>query len=200
MMVTHTVSDQWPAGKLSKLYFPILALFLLQPVHAAPGDDKDTELHKEITGIIDETIIIEGRSLLSLDQLIIQAENRIIEIHNTLNDDDKYDFVCRWEAPTGSLIKRRDCMPKFFDLATMPYAQTFQQQRAEDLYSNPTLPPEFLISMHEEKLRDKMTALIKEHPELLEAIIQFNQLNGVILKEKKRRNEELPETLIKTSN
>ena len=45
-----------------------------------------------------------------------------------------------------------------------------------------------------------MVALIKDNPDLFEAIVKFNELKGVVWTERKKRFSDLPEAaLIKTS-
>ena len=58
-----------------------------------------------------EEVIVAGdrSSLSSARKAIDDAEDRLYARFNELNDVDAFDIVCRVEASTGTLIKKRAC-------------------------------------------------------------------------------------------
>ena len=63
----------------------------------------------------DEVIRIEDLSRHELNTYIIEAEDQLYALFNTLNSTDRFDIVCRKEVRTGSNIPVRVCPPKFLD-------------------------------------------------------------------------------------
>ena len=63
----------------------------------------------------DEVIRIEDLSRHELNTYIIEAEDQLYELFNTLNSTDRFDIVCRKDVRTGSNIPVRICQPKFLN-------------------------------------------------------------------------------------
>src|SRR5687767_12369274 len=61
-----------------------------------------------------EEVLIEGNrhSLSSARKAMEDAEDRLYARFNELNEADAFDVECRWEAPTGTLLKSRVCEVK----------------------------------------------------------------------------------------
>lgn len=60
-----------------------------------------------------EVIRIEDLSRHELNTYIIEAEDQLYELFNSINSTDRFDIVCRKETRTGSNIPERVCTPKF---------------------------------------------------------------------------------------
>lgn len=132
----------------------------------SPGEPSDLETHDRE---IEEITVISQKTLLSLRYQIIRAEDRVFEVFNKLNDDDKYDIHCFLRAPTGTRIKQRDCAPNYYRNATADQAKEF-------LGGPPAAPVNSVIAYHGPILRDKMVELIKENPELVNAMVDYYEL------------------------
>jgi hypothetical protein len=65
----------------------------------------------QISGV--EEVIVRGRTSQQLRFEIEQVENAVYERFNELNSNDDFDIFCHEQAPTGSNIPVRSCMPKF---------------------------------------------------------------------------------------
>lgn len=73
-----------------------------------------------------EEIAITGRrNLISLNAEIIDAEARMFDLFNELNDKREFDIRCEETIVTGSRIPERECVPVYMKRARMTAAQTF---------------------------------------------------------------------------
>jgi len=99
---------------ISAVYTRVLRLLIatvavhavfLQTNRAQADDTKESESLEEI-------IVNAPRPLNSMRAEILQAEDRVFQLFNEFNTNDDYDIECRHEAPVGSRIPRRVCMPK----------------------------------------------------------------------------------------
>ncbi len=57
-------------------------------------------------------------SLSHLRAEIVRLEDNFYSKYNQLNADKQYDIQCSREAPTGSILRRRNCLPVFVNRAT----------------------------------------------------------------------------------
>ncbi|MCC6202930.1 MAG: hypothetical protein IT494_07980 [Gammaproteobacteria bacterium] len=112
---------------------------------------------------IEEIVIVGQRTLSTLRRQMEDAELRVYDVFNGLNDDRRYDIHCQQVAPIGSNIKRRRCAPQFADDAERDEALAF-------LEGHPVIPAAQVIAEQNGKLRERMAALAREHPEFLEAL------------------------------
>lgn len=95
----------------------------------------------------------------------IEAANRLVyEIYNELNEDDDYDIECRKEARLGSQVLREYCRPRISWQERAPWDE------AEDRLS--TSPQPSTQAAHNRILREKMLALAKANPPLMNAIVK----------------------------
>lgn len=164
--------------------------FPLLPASAESTADRIAKTGAEIDEVLEEITIIGDRSLGSLTHLIMKAEDRIYDIFNGMNDDKRYDVACRWEAPIGSHIKRRSCRPNFVLNAQSDNARAVLAYiQGSAFATDPSEASNFAAELyrHFPIFHRKMLASIKANPELLEAIVKYNQLKGVVYKEKERR-------------
>lgn len=123
-----------------------------------------------------EEITVTGQKLFStLNAQIREAEDRMYGLFNELNTDDVYDIHCVWEAPLGTRIKKRECRPEFVNRAQRDEAQNFLSQMSGFGSVNPT-PVMAQLAHHYPILADKMKALIRENPELLDAVVRHYEL------------------------
>jgi len=53
---------------------------------------------------IDEIVVMGGRSLTLLRHEVTQAEDVFYDRYNLLNEDDRYDMICKDETPIGTRI------------------------------------------------------------------------------------------------
>lgn len=126
----------------------------------AMGEDAVPDKNKKR---IDEITVMGARELGALRTELVRAENEVYALYNELNDDDDYDIICKMEAPIGSQIKRRVC-----------HARLYRETMAE-LVDDEELPTIILGKIvdqekHSRILIEKMRAIAKENPQLLDAL------------------------------
>lgn len=59
--------------------------------------------------VLDE-VVVKGTRLWKLRAAVIEAEDRLVERYNDLNQNDDFDIQCLLDAPTGTRLLRRYCM------------------------------------------------------------------------------------------
>jgi hypothetical protein len=61
---------------------------------------------------IDEITVMGARSLLNLRHDLTLAEDNFFDKYNMLNEDDRYDIICKDEVYVGSRIPVRECISR----------------------------------------------------------------------------------------
>ena len=117
----------------------------------------------EVADVFDEVTVLGVRELGALRAEVTRAEDRAYTLFNELNDDDRYDVICKKETRLGSQIPRRICQ--------MRIVREAMSDVAEDWYEDGHKSrPNLVMSKHNEIFREKLTKLANENPELLEAL------------------------------
>lgn len=120
-----------------------------------------------------EEITVTGQRLFStLQKQIREAEDRMYGLFNELNTDDLYDIHCAWEAPLGTRIRQRNCRPNFYVRATERDAQAFLGLVRGETGGVAT-PVSAELAVHYPILQRRMEELVREHPELREAVAKL---------------------------
>lgn len=138
-----------------------------------PADEVPAQQEQEM-----EEITVIGQKLIStLRQQIYRAEDNAFEIFNTLNDDDEYDVHCEMVARTGTLIRKRMCLPNFYHRATADNSAELLGLITN--YSNNSIPSQTAKNVLAYKFpifKDKVKVLAKKNPELLGAMQDLFEL------------------------
>ena len=145
--------------------------------------DQVEEAQPESSESIEEIIVYGNKSLNALRREIYKAEENFFEVFNSLNQDFEYDVNCYYEVPTGTHIRRHVCRANFVVEATS--VQYVEVRTRGPRY--PTLPPELVIAKKKKLLRQKMEALVAEHPQLLQALSEYTEKKQALESEKERR-------------
>ncbi len=113
--------------------------------------------------MIDEVTVMGSRSLRSLRREMIETEDNIYAIFNSLNHDDDYDIICRKETRIGSQILYRVCKARLYREKVAEAAEDYVDGNAH-----------YGVKLNEQKhyeiLREKMRVLAAENPQLVEAL------------------------------
>lgn len=171
-------------------YIPQLALLLVlapamlpaaaqQPSGDATADEAAADI---LPGeeIIDEVTVLGIRELADLRAEVIAAEDVVFDLFNDLNDDDRYDIICKKETRIGSQIPKRICQARLFRDAVAA--------QAEEVVEGEILPGvKVNAAKHNEILRKKMAALANEHPELLTALKERLETSRKFQRERAKR-------------
>jgi len=158
-------------------------IFVFVSVLIYPGSavaQKDTNL----TTTELEEITVFGESLLSLKSRVIKAEDIKYKLFNALNSTNDFDITCEMRAPTGSIIKRRYCNPRFMMKAESEATFVF--------LTLGILPPSdielAMLNAHKtEALNKEMVELGMKHPLLAKAMIYEIELKQRYILEQRER-------------
>ncbi len=156
---------------------PVVLLASLLICQASPAQEPGADVSDALAEItveqeplpMEELTVVAPQSLSSMRSEIVDAENDVLALFNSLNDDNDYDIRCRKEVPLGSHISARTCTPRFADRETARAAQDFMFGLG---YFDPTAQ----IRSYEVILREKMATLVAENPELYQAMLKYYQL------------------------
>jgi hypothetical protein len=137
---------------------------------AAGQADVDEILNPEASlPAVDDEVIVRGRRGAEIRFEIESAENAIFARFNDINSDDRFDIVCRSEAPLGSRIDRRICQSNDWREQDSNAANAWlRHQRGE---GGP--PPEaFFVAQQrgQRLLADEMRRLVYQDEELYQAV------------------------------
>jgi len=131
---------------------------------------------------MEEIIVIGQRSIMNLRMQVDQAVDRMYAIYNEVNKDDDYDIICKREAPTGSLIKRKVCTPVFYSK---------EESRATQLAMDMDSRNGFMffdysvIPLKNKKLKENMKRLILENPSLFNAVVEQVKLSEELKRQRR---------------
>jgi len=118
-------------------------------------------------------VVVESK-LYKLREAIIEAEDRFHARYNELNDDHQYDIRCSWEAPTGTLLKRRHCEARFA-------IEAAQQDVGNMLSTTGTggvfVPWAQITNANRmAELKNHMMQVIRSHPELIKLLLERDRV------------------------
>ena len=119
--------------------------------------------------VVDDEVIVRGRRGVELRLELERAENAIFARFNDINSDDRFNIVCRSEAPIGSRIDRRICESNDWrEQAANFGAAWVRQSRGE----SGQIPEIFILEQQrgQRQLADEMRRLIYQDEELYQAV------------------------------
>jgi len=150
---------------------------------SASAQEQDEASASESAGPIEELTVVAPKSLETMRQELVVAENDVLNVYNALNDDDDYDIYCTEERPLGSYIPVRVCRARFVDNETA--------QSAYDLLSGGGYTdPAGQLRYHDDIMRKKMSDLAAENPNLYNALLRYYNLKTDYDSERASRFED----------
>ncbi|MEM1176134.1 MAG: hypothetical protein AAGI27_15090, partial [Pseudomonadota bacterium] len=92
---------------IASAYFTAWSIAILSGAAVAqePGDSPNRE--------IEEVVVVGDKSLVTLKHAVYRAEEEFFAIFNAQNSDDEFDVHCRYEAKTGTRIRKHTCEANF---------------------------------------------------------------------------------------
>ncbi len=124
---------------------------------------------QESSESIEEIVVYGDKPLGTLRRDVYKSEENFFDLFNSLNQDFEYDVNCYYEVPSFTHIRHHVCRANFVVEATS--VQYVEIRTRGPRY--PTVPPELVIAKKKKILRQKMEALVAEHPELLQALTEY---------------------------
>ena len=126
---------------------------------------------------IEEIQVIGARTFFSLRMQIVEEENKLYGMFNELNSNDDFDIECQKIAPTGTHISQRVCEPRFVIEMRARMARDWVSGIGE-LNSTSDLGVETADQMG--KLEEEHDRIAIEHPEYLETLRSFSDLQAAL--------------------
>ena len=117
---------------------------------------------------IEEIRVYGEKSVTKLKFEFELAEESFYDLYSELNDDWEYDVICRKEAPTGSHIKHQVCWPRYELEARSQEAMAKLRRGHIDPAADAT------VMSKNKRLRERIATLSEEHPQLLEAMMNYH--------------------------
>jgi hypothetical protein len=160
-------------SRLQKIcaYLFLLATFLPHITVAQEADESGTRQEPDA---IDEIVVMGGRSLTLLRHEVTQAEDVFYDRYNFLNEDDRYDMICKDETPIGTRIPVRVCKTRVIRDAEIQATQDGMIFGPANIGSQPVIPG---ANRHNEVLQEKLRAFAISDPELQDALMDYDRLS-----------------------
>lgn len=168
----------------------MLPLLFILPASASQAALPDTPSR----ALPEEVVITGAGDLVQLRMQMIEAEKRAYDVFNRFNDEKRFQISCSTSQPTGTRFNHEICAPEFQIEATSNHAamvlESFSKMR-EGLASGiplhpgplenfvaPVVPMEAVIAAQQGAYQRKLREVAEQHPEFLNALIEYTQLRG----------------------
>jgi len=125
-----------------------------------------------------EEVIVYGQASLGfLRSAVFEAEDNYFAAFNELNSTDDFDISCRREEPPGTRIAQRVCRARF--------VADLEHKAFREGVPFATFTP--LMLQKAELLQNEMRELLVDHPELLNALSEFDSVKASYESEREER-------------
>jgi hypothetical protein len=153
----------------------VLCLIVLAALAApALGQNAAPAPVPEVAGA--DEVIVRGRTGNRMRVEIERVENAVYERFNALNSRDEFDIMCMNEAPTGSRMPVRECLPQFAWTAERRAAQDILRKMQGDDYGGSTQVHFMRMDQKGEELTAEMQRLAREDEQLLKDLQRLAEL------------------------
>ena len=133
---------------------------------------------------IDEIVVMGGQSLTLLRHEVTQAEDVFYDRYNLLNEDDRYDMICKDETPIGTRIPVRVCKTRVIRDAERQTTQDGMIFGPANIGSSPVIPS---ANRHNEILQEKLRAFAISDPELQDTLMDYDRLSKKYSAERQKK-------------
>lgn len=155
------------------LYFPLLVV--AQDNGSAPPQEPQT--------LPEEILIMGNRSMTQMRLQLMAAEKNAYDIFNKFNDEKRFEISCSQHQPTGTRFETQICQPEFIIEAASAHGQAFfENYRAyldpftDDHTTVSHEPVAVKVARQQPEYQRKLRQIAEEHPEFLDAIIQYSEM------------------------
>jgi hypothetical protein len=159
------------------------AIFLLIPAVWADtngvGDPADSKDNSELS-FIDEVIVVEQKNVSQLRTELKKADDQLFSLYNTLNTDDSLDMICKKQTRIGSQIKYRVCKSSYHRQLEGESGSEFLEDGDASASAGPP-------AGHYAKVRENMSRLMTENPDLQKAFYKRAILRKKIAEQKENK-------------
>ena len=165
-----------PEMRTIYVYLVALATCLSWQVFAQEPDPDVAESnvsvdHESDADAIDEIIVMGERSLLSLRHELTLAEDNFFDKYNMLNEDDRYDIICKDEVHIGSRIPVRECISRVIRESRIEATQNAVSLGSGPVGGNPRGREE---AKHSRALQENLRKLAMQDKDLQDALMEYD--------------------------
>jgi hypothetical protein len=158
---------------------PCFVVLTALAVPALGQDDASVPAAPQVAGA--EEIIVRGRAAPRLRIELELVENAFYERFNELNSRDEFDIVCMNEAPVGSHMPVRECLPEFALTAERRAAQeTLRRMQGVGSASSNTQIHFMRIEQKGAELIEEMKRLAREDEQLMKDLTRLAELQQAV--------------------
>jgi hypothetical protein len=124
-----------------------------------------------------EEVVVPGRTPENIRVEIERLESVVYDRFNALNSDDEFDIHCLMQAPTGSNIPSRTCVPNFVLRAESAAGRKMLNDGRTGAGNNNN-PAEQRARMEEKsrELTEEMQRVAREDEVLLRDLVRLDEL------------------------
>jgi len=141
-----------------------------------PSGSAQAEVTAQDQEKIEEITVIGQKDIFDLRHKVIKAEDRAYNIFNKLVDDKSFAVHCQFKATTGSLIKRRVCLPDFYYDALR--GEALSTLATIGYFTNSAVVPSArnVFAMRFPAFKNKVKELVMKDPDLRDAMKNLFEL------------------------
>ena len=160
--------------RVAYLFVWVACLSTISVAQEAETSSNDAAESVAAPDAIDEIVVMGGQSLTLLRHEVTQAEDVFYDRYNLLNEDGRYDMICKDETPIGTRIPVRVCKTRVI--------RDVERQATQDgmIFGPATIgsPPVIAsANKHNEILQEKLRAFAISDPELQDALMDYDRLS-----------------------
>lgn len=132
---------------------------------------------------VDEITVLGEKSLFVLRNELYRAEEDFLDLFNSLNSTNEFDFKCEKFTATQARRRYHVCIPRFAAKAeaqasaemVMGWHRAFAQRTVRDLdsYTNRRGAQVGFVQRKERQMWDEMAVLVREKQEMREALAKL---------------------------
>ena len=146
-----------------------LSIFALSPVALCQSVSQSDD-PQPVPEAIEEIIVYGEMNLIQLKYEMYRAEEAFLDLFNSLNTNDEFDFKCKSVTDLETRRRRHECTPKFYSRmlsrVTMDRAMGMRNRVTAGDLIQAVGPTKARIERKEQELATEMLTLLAENAEL----------------------------------
>lgn len=178
-------------ASLSSVFKALGTVFLLSASGFALAQTDKPESDKESM----ERIEVGGqKTIAQLKNAFDKQRFEFLDLYNTINETAKYDVLCSYHRPIGSMIAKKQCEPRYLKDFRAIATQMAVMASSSPGFNMSRLPTDdHIVFLTREQRKDAfkhVAALVATHPELYESFAQLDALHQNIKARKEQAKED----------
>jgi hypothetical protein len=148
-------------------------VFAQEPEPDVADTNVSADYKSDDADAIDEITVMGARSLLSLRHELTLAEDNFFDKYNMLNEDDRYDIICKDEVHIGSRIPVRECISRVIRKSRIEATQNSISLGSGPVGGTPRGREE---AKHSRALQENLRNLAMQDTGLQDALMEYDAL------------------------